>query len=204
MRVAIIPARGGSRRIPRKNIKPFHGKPIIAYSIEAAQASGLFDEIYVSTEDQEIGELAMRYSVRWLVRNAQFSKDEVGTQDVMREALREISDGHLDSMTYMGPVATAACIYPCAPMLQAYDLQRACQMLEHSKAEYVVPIGEWLKDPGMFYFGTRQAFVTGVPLNGAWTLLLPVPVERCIDINTAADWSKAERMYETLNARKVA
>lgn len=91
--IAIIPARGGSKRIPRKNIKPFMGKPIIAYSIEAALQSGLFDEVMVSTDDEEIAEIACKYGAQVpFMRSAEMSNDYAGTDDVILEVLRKYKE----------------------------------------------------------------------------------------------------------------
>ena len=186
MRVAIIPARGGSRRIPRKNIRQFHGKPIIAYSIEAAKASGVFDVVCVSTDDAEIAHVAMEYGAFVMQRPKRLAQDSVGTQEVMHDALNTLEDADV-----------ACCIYPCAPMLDPHDLQVIGREWI-TDALYVVPVGEWLSDPGMFYFGRASAFRCDLPLLGRYTRLYPVDRRRCCDINTEEDWMRAERMYSEL------
>ena len=106
--IAIIPARGGSRRIPRKNIRPFFGTPMIGYSILAARDSGLFHEIYVSTEDSEIARVAWQLRAKLHPRSPDLSEDAVGTQEVMRNALLELYPGEGTRPDF------ACCIYPCA------------------------------------------------------------------------------------------
>lgn len=188
--IAIIPARGGSKRIPRKNIRPFHGKPIIAYSIEAAIQSGLFDGVFVSTDDPEIAEVAGRYNATPLMRFG-LADDVTGTQEVIKGAL-EINLAHWNP-------EYVCCLYATAPMLDPWNLSKALRQLKGNAATYVVPIGEWLSDPGMFYFGTASAFTSQVPLIGTGTELMQVDPRRCIDINTEADWQRAEKMYEELH-----
>ena len=184
--VAIIPARGGSTRIPMKNIKPFFGKPIIAYSINAAIYSKLFDRVIVSTDSEEIAKVARQYGAEVIMRSEEMSRDEVGTQEVMAHVLKDIE---CDS---------ACCIYPCAPMISDIDLHCALAELEcYSNADYVVPVATWLRDPGMFYFGTRDAFISGQPLTTAQ--LMPIDLGRECDINTMEDWSRAEQMYAELH-----
>lgn len=191
--IAIIPARGGSRRIPRKNIRMFHGKPIIAYSIEAARESGVFDKIVVSTDDREIVDVAIQYGADHIhFRDEASSKDEVGTQEVARIVL----NGY--------PHADYACmIYPCAPMLSPDALRTAKDTLitTTNNVDYVVPVGNWLQDPGQFYFGRASAFQVGVPLLGLGTRLLPINPKTDCDINTMEDWERAERMYTELKEK---
>lgn len=193
MNVAIIPARGGSRRIPRKNIRDFHGKPIIAYSIEAARASGLFADIFVSTEDTEIAGVALNYGARLLLRDPGMSKDSVGTQDVMADALR----GLLHNAMKIEPWAFAyteieyvCCIYPCAPMLLPEDLRIGYAVLGKR------PAFPYAYVPGIFYWGQADAFLCGVPLSSGFEI--PFSAVRYIDINTEEDWLRAERMYAEL------
>jgi N-acylneuraminate cytidylyltransferase len=198
MTVCIIPARGGSQRIPRKNIRLFHGKPIMAYSIETALRSALFDIVAVSTEDEEIGHIAASYGAAWLLRAAPDAEDEVGTQAVMQRALLTLDDAKLDSMRYVPPFAYACCIYATAPMLAPETLCRAYEQLRASGKDYVVPVAHWLQDPAQFYFGRAAAFRNEVPLLEAGTLLMPIDPRTACDINTMADWSRAENMYATL------
>ena len=143
---AIITARGGSKRIPRKNIRNFCGKPMIAYSIEAALGSGIFDEVMVSTDSREIADVAEEYgaSVPFL-RSAKTSGDYATTADVLLEVLSEYERVGQD-FTYM------ACIYPTAPFVTAEKLRNAFQLLEDSKACAVMPVVPYSFPPqrGMF------------------------------------------------------
>lgn len=189
MSVCIIPARGGSRRIPRKNIKLFHGKPIIAYSIETALQSGIFDRVIVSTEDREIAETAARYGAELNLRPARLADDDIGTQEVAQQVLRDLDDVN---------IKYACVLYATAPMLRTDTLEAAYELLasnQHRGTNYVVPVATWLRDPGQFYFGTTQAFLSGRPLLSRWTTMLPIDPSTECDINTPEDWERAERMY---------
>ena len=132
--VAIITARGGSKRIPHKNIKPFLGKPIIAYSIEAAKAAGCFDEVMVSTDDEEIAEIARSYgAVVPFMRSAENSDDFSTTRDVVREVLKQYKEVGRE-FDY------ACCIYPTAPFITAERLKESMQLLEEKQADSVLPV----------------------------------------------------------------
>ncbi|HEY4650406.1 MAG TPA: pseudaminic acid cytidylyltransferase [Pontibacter sp.] len=133
-RLAIIPARGGSKRIPRKNIKPFLGKPIIAYSIETALQSGLFDEVMVSTDDAEIAEVAEAYGANVpFLRSETAADDYATTADVIAEVLHNYSpEGkHFEQV---------CCIYPTAPFIQPAILREALQLLESANYSTVFPV----------------------------------------------------------------
>lgn len=199
MNIAIIPARGGSRRIPRKNIRPFHGKPIIAYSIETAKAvkrrdgGAYFDKVVVSTEDEEIAEVAAQCGAEVIRRPpelAEIGAPDCGTQEVTRHALLAL--GVSDGMV--------CCIYPCAPMLLQEDIAWALQMVWQC---------EWPKFagiPGMVYCGRAQSFIDRVSIephdSDKGTGMLEVALggggKRYIDINTEDDFKRAERMYADL------
>jgi pseudaminic acid cytidylyltransferase len=132
--ICIIPARGGSKRIPRKNIKTFCGKPIIAYSIEAAINSKLFDEVMVSTDDEEIATIAIQYGAKVpFLRSEENSNDYAGTIDVILEVLQNYNN--MDKIfTY------ACCIYPTAPLIQINTLTNAYNILLKQNFETVFPI----------------------------------------------------------------
>lgn len=181
MRVAIIPARGGSRRIPRKNIKQFAGRPIIAYSIQAAKSSGLFECVYVSTEDRDIAEVARLSGAMPILRDAAMALDHVGTQAVMADALHDICDT-------WEPGFEACCIYATAPMLTPEDLRRGYDaMLATDGYAYI---------HGWFYWGRAEWF-GDLPLDDG--VELAAPADRWIDINTEEDWARAEKMYAALH-----
>lgn len=132
--IAIITARGGSKRIPRKNIKEFLGKPIICYSIEAALASGIFDEVMVSTDDEEIAAIAKEAGASIpFMRSAANADDYATTDDVLMEVLDEY-EKQGKTFTYM------ACIYPTAPFVTAKKLQDALQLLKDNHASGVMPV----------------------------------------------------------------
>jgi N-acylneuraminate cytidylyltransferase len=133
-RVCIITARGGSKRIPKKNIKEFCGKPIIAYSIEAALESGLFDEVMVSTDSEEIAEVAKRFGAKVpFMRSAQTSNDFATTRDVLLEVLSEYEKR---GRTF----DTMVCVYPTAPFISAKRLVEANEVFEKKAANRLVPV----------------------------------------------------------------
>ena len=135
--VAIITARGGSKRIPRKNIKDFMGKPISAYSVLAALESGVFDEVMVSTDDEEIAEVAKKYGASVpFFRSKENSDDISNTNDVLKEVLTIYKNSGKD-FTY------ACCIYPTAPFVTADKLKAALKILEESGADSVIPVTEF-------------------------------------------------------------
>ena len=131
-RLAMITARGGSKRIPRKNIKEFCGKPILFYSIEAALNSGVFDEVMVSTDDEEIAELAKKAGATVpFIRSSETANDYASTDEVIMEVLKEYEKlgEHFDSF---------CCIYPTAPFITGERLKEAMELLE--EADSVMPV----------------------------------------------------------------
>lgn len=189
MSVAIIPARGNSVRIPNKNICLFHGKPIIAYSIETAQRSRLFDRVIVSTDSEDIARVARYYHAEVLMRSDEMSRNEVGTQAVMRYVLGEqLGLAH----------GIACCIYPTAPLMLEEDLLVGYRLVKHG-ARFAMSIGDTpLADAGQWYWGRVSAFVESLPLIHPRTAMVPIPAERVCDINTIDDWQRAEELYNNL------
>lgn len=187
MNIAIIPARGGSRRIPRKNVRPFHGKPVLAYSIEVAKRCGLFDKVVVSTEDEQVQAVARYYGAKIHNRARRLADDITGTQGVMQNALQWWVSGakkeHQPSY--------ACCIYATAPLLTVEDLQSGYSVLIEGGYDYTYI-------EGWYYWGRADSFLDGVPLEGPRTMRTEVP-ERWVDINTEQDWLRAERMYADLH-----
>lgn len=182
--IAIIPARGGSRRIPRKNIRDFFGRPIICYSIETAQ--GACERVIVSTEDAEIAQLAKDLGCEVHQRSFELARDEVGTQAVVANVLQ-------DKKIKQGRVLV---LYPCAPLVEGRDLDEA--LLDHRN--YAVAVGsEPLRDAGAFYAGNAREFRELVPLYNRNTRLVVLPEERVCDINEPADWMGAETKYARLH-----
>lgn len=184
--VAIIPARGGSQRIPRKNIRMFHGKPIIAYSIEAAKASGLFERVVVSTDDAIIGTYAAWYGAE--IHKRRLDDGTKGTQAVTADVLRDIAWTRCEY---------ACCIYPCAPLMTVEDLRHGYEVLVSGDAPFVYSVDEDGKDAGQWYWGKVQAFVDGASLDEAGLLYLLGG--RVCDINTEDDWLRAEKLYEEMH-----
>jgi len=223
--LAVIPARGGSKRIPRKNIKLFAGKPMVAYSIDAALRSGVFDLVIVSTDDEEIAAIAEGYGASVpFVRPAELSDDHTPTVPVIAHAIRTLEEqGRAFDCT--------CCIYPCAPFLQVSDLlgardlqratgagycypvtefpsviQRALRRLDTGSLQPLNPQYEWVRtqdceafyyDTGQFYWGNSDAWIQGLGLQSHGSGLV-VPGWRVVDIDTPEDWHRAELIYRAL------
>ncbi|MDC9611592.1 pseudaminic acid cytidylyltransferase, partial [Pseudoalteromonas sp. GABNS16H] len=133
-RVAIIPARGGSKRIPRKNVNPFCGKPMIAWSIETAKISGCFDRIVVSTDDRGIADVATRWGAEVpFLRPEILSDDYTGTLPVIRHAVDWLKEQNF-------PVDYACCLYATAPFVSAEDLQRGWRLIRQTRADYAFSV----------------------------------------------------------------
>jgi pseudaminic acid cytidylyltransferase len=228
MIVAVIPARGGSKRIPRKNIRPFAGKPIIAYSIAAARACGLFDRIIVSTDDEEIAGVARDCGAETpFQRPPELSDDHTGTDPVTAHALTWLADHGQDA-------EFACCIYATAPFLQAADLrrgyealvgtgrnfafaattydfsiQRALRVLPGGGVEPFFPqqivsrsqdLDAAHHDAGQFYWGRGTAFRACLAMFAAHSIPILLPRHRVQDIDTLEDWTRAELMHAALIA----
>ncbi len=193
MRCAIIPARGGSVRIPHKNIKNFYGKPMIAYPIKTAFRSDLFDVVFVSTEDPDIAKVAKRYGAEIIPRPpelAEINAPDCGTQEVTRHAIEWIN------ANYVNKVSHACCIYPCTPLLTVGDLQLAWSAMLHANIDFAYSVNiEPFRDAGQYYWGTAEAFLNKVPLDPNGARIMKCVVERGFDIDTPEDWIRAEQMY---------
>ena len=145
-RVAIITARGGSKRIPKKNIKDFCGKPILAYSIEAAIKSNLFDEVMVSTDSQEIAKIAKDYGAQIpFMRSRETSNDYAITMDVLKECIAKYSEIGKE-------FDTVCCIYPTAPFITSQKLKEAIEIFDLKDADCVSPVVQ-------FSFPPQRSFV---------------------------------------------
>lgn len=225
--IAIITARGGSKRIPKKNIKEFCGKPIIAYSIEAAVRSNSFDEIMVSTDSKEIADIAKNYgaSVPFL-RSEATSNDYATTADVITEVLKDYRNlgRNFDSF---------ACIYPTAPFVTESRLAEAVELLSDADAvismvRYSFPPQRALTikdgyvffqypqyekarsqdlepiyhDCGQFYICKVDAFFEHNSLILPRTRPYVMPEEEVQDIDTMSDWDIAEAKYKVLKSKK--
>lgn len=224
----MITARGGSKRIPRKNIKDFCGKPILAYSIEAALNSHLFDEVMISTEDEEIAEIAKKYGASFpFKRSVETAGDHVMTIDVMLEVVAEYKKRGVEP-------DVVCCIYPTAPFITAEKLISANQMFEQSGAEAVIPIvkfsfppqrsfveeGNFIKykwkenelkrsqdlepfyhDSGQFYYIKTDAMIRQHTLVPEKTIPLIMDEMEVQDIDTLDDWNIAEIKYKKMMGR---
>lgn len=222
--IAIITARGGSKRIPKKNIKNFMGKPMLAYAIEAAIDSEIFDTVMVSTDSEEIADTAKKYGAEVpFLRSEKTSSDSATTFDAVKEVIDEYKKLN---KTY----STLCCIYPCAPFLKAQTLQDAYKKMPEFDAlmpvcKYPVPI-EWAMriknnvlypndreaqnirsqdiepkyyDAGMFYFCKVKKlyeFNSLVPKN---TCAYIINETQCQDIDTIDDWKMAELKFKVLH-----
>jgi N-acylneuraminate cytidylyltransferase len=226
MNIAIIPARGGSKRIPRKNIKNFHGKPIIAYSIAAAKESGCFDRIIVSTDDEEIARVARAYGADVpFLRPANIADDHATTMEVIQHAIKYCTEqGYKPDLV--------CCIYATAPFLLPAYLQQAKKELNNSKVEYAFSVTSYpfpiqravyltnegrvqmfyseysdtrsqdLKeayhDAGQFYWGRSSAFSQGKAIFSESSKAVVLPRKRVQDIDTLEDWELAEALFSVL------
>lgn len=227
MKLAIITARGGSKRIPKKNIKDFCGKPIISYSIEAALASQLFDEVMVSTDSEEIAKIAEYYGAKVpFFRSANASNDYATTSDVLVEVLLNYHQkGYC--------VDEACCIYPTAPFITAEKLKKSLNLLESEEdIDTVVPVVEFsyppqrglimqeeklvmrepqysrarsqdlpkiYHDAGQFYFFKVEPFLNSKNLMNGRIEGLVLSEMEVQDIDTENDWKLAELKYSIIN-----
>ena len=177
--VVVIPARGGSVRIPRKNVRPFYGRPIIQYSIELAQSCGL--DVVVSTEDPEIAQLALDLGCQVRQRPFALARDEVGTHEVWADAVESLGIKR----------GRVACLYPCAPLLDKNDF-----IIGLGGSGYALTVGtNPLRDAGAAYWGDARDLRKDVPLINERTRLIPLIEEDVCDINTERDWFIAESRY---------
>lgn len=195
MNIAVIPARGGSTRIPGKNIRLFHGKPIIAYSIETARASGLFDKIIVSTDSTHITAVAKAYGAKIHNRAAKLCENEIGTQEVMASVLRWWQSSPHTTMPEF-----VCCIYATAPLMLHHDLRAGMQILRAGSAKYVYTVDDKDEDIGQWYIGRPKSFLDNVPLSGEHSMRMVIPPRRCCDINIEEDWQRAELLYAELRS----
>lgn len=226
MKVAIIPARGGSKRIPRKNIKAFHGKPMIAYSIEAAIASGCFDKVIVSTDDAEIAAVAEAHGAYVpFLRPADISDDYATTMDVMAHAIHWCQNEGWE-------IDAVCCLYATAPFVLPKDLQQGYALLQGEGVQFVFsatsfpfPIQRAIKldsdgsvsmfspeneqvrsqdleeayhDAGQFYWGRTKAFLEKYSIFSPHSKAVLLPRNRVQDIDTKEDWELAESLFSVL------
>lgn len=228
MRISVIPARGGSKRIARKNVREFAGKPMLSYAIEAAQKSGLFDHILVSTDDEEIAETARAFGAEAPFRRpAELADDFTPTVPVIAHAIRACAG--------LGWQADEiCCIYPCVPLLDPEDLKRAHRLLGAGIARFVFPVAQFPSaiqralrrgedgrvrpfdpahvnartqdlepayyDAGQFYWGRAEAWLEGGDIH-ADAAAIEIPQWRAADIDTPDDWRRAEALFGALRGQ---
>ncbi len=218
MKVCIIPARGGSKRIPRKNIKDFCGKPMLARAIETAKASQLFEQIIVSTDDSEIADIGQKNGAKVIQRPTELADDYATTVAVIRHAIHNLPQ---DSQI--------CCLYPCTPLLQPNWLIESFQRWQHSDSLYCFPVLEFesnilrsLKldsennvtsvfakndqirtqdlphsffDAGQFYWGNWQAWMTEDKIHNH-AIGFVLPKYSVVDIDDEQDWRFAEMLFQ--------
>lgn len=226
MKISIIPARGGSKRIPRKNIKLFCGKPMIVWSIESALKSRCFNDVIVSTDDAEIADIARQHGATVpFFRPSELSGDHVGTIAVMRHATEWFAS--------QGRAAEqVCCLYATAPFVRSEDLQRGLATLEESGSDYAFSVTSYpfpiqrairltknggvamfnpeqfnirsqdleeaYHDAGQFYWGKAEAWITERPVFGPGAAPVLLPRHRVQDIDTIEDWVRAEWLFKAM------
>ena len=226
MNICVIPARGGSKRIPRKNIKFFNGKPIIAYSIETALASSCIDQVIVSTDDKKISEVAKEYGAQVpFIRPEKLSTDYMTTAPVISHAVEWME-------THGNPIDAVCCLYGTAPFVQteiisdAYEkfkdmnadfcfsvtsfpfpIQRALRISKSNKVDMFQPehlntrsqdLEEAYHDAGQFYWGTKKAFRSDATILSGVVIPYVLPRHLVQDIDTLEDWKRAEIMHKVM------
>ncbi|TCO71626.1 pseudaminic acid cytidylyltransferase [Rhodovulum euryhalinum] len=226
MRYAVIPARGGSKRIPRKNIRPFAGRPMILHSILAARESGLFDAILVSTDDDEIAEIARDGGAEVPFRRpADLSDDQATSVAVVTHAVAWLRAAGRTP-------AEVCCLYATAPFVRPADLRAGLAALDDSSVQFCFPVTafdfpiqralaraadgsvtmrepehqitrsqdlqEYVHDAGQFYWGRAEAWEAGAPVYAAHSRTILMPRYLVQDIDTPEDWRRAELMFEAL------
>jgi len=229
--ICVIPARGGSKRIPRKNIKSFCGKPMIQWSIEAAQKSGIFDEIIVSTDDDEIKYISEKLGAYVpFIRPSSLSDDYTTSVDVVAHATNWALDNNLEA-------EIVCCIYATAPFVRQSDLINAFKIINSENWSYVLSVGEYsspilrsfkqgltgglemyfpehfekrsqdlepaLFDAGMFYMGTSEAWIQKLKIFGNHSYPYKIPHWRIQDIDTSDDWIRAEILAQNLETMNI-
>lgn len=230
-RVAIIPARAGSKRIKQKNIKFFCGKEMIAWSIEAAIKSGCFDRIIVSTDDEKIAKVANKYGIEApFVRPAELSDDFSTTSEVIAHSIKWLNDNEVKP-------DLVCCIYATAPFIQSTDIVKGLDLLIKKHCEFVFPVTSFpfpiqraiklkedgsvkmfqpenylvrsqdltpaFHDAGQFYWGDAESWVQQKSIfSNSRAFPLILPSYRVQDIDNIEDWERAEIMHKTINSGK--
>lgn len=227
MNICVIPARGGSKRIPRKNIRIFHGKPIIEYAISCALESDLFEHVVVSTDDQDIANVARECGAEIpFMRADSLADDHTPTVPVVADAI-------IKCEAHGWSIENVCCIYPCVPFLRPKDLHDALRLLNEKNVDYLFPIVEFpspihramrleadgrvskfflsdeldrtqdleraFHDAGQFYWGRRRTWLCNplIHSNGAGLVLAKT---RAMDIDSEDDWILAELLYHSIHS----
>ncbi len=218
--LCVIPARGGSKRIPRKNVKDFLGKPLIAYSIEAALNSGIFERVIVSTDDADIADVAVKFGAQVpFMRDAALSDDYATSSDAVA-----------DAATRLGGYAHVCCLYATAPLITGEILREAYGKFEDAKCEFLFSATEFsfpiqrairlgedgavgmfypqfaltrsqdleraYHDAGAFYFGRREAWLEKKPIFAPHSRAFLLPRNLVCDIDTPEDFEFVQKLYE--------
>lgn len=229
MKVAIIPARGGSKRIPKKNIRNFCGLPMIAWSIRAAKKADIFNHIIVSTDDNEIADIAKKEGAEVPFKRPKIlSNDHTVTLPVILHAIEKLEKK-------IGNLSAVCCIYATAPFINEIDLRKSYNQLKCTKADFVFPVTtfpfpiqraiklkddrmemfspqylqtrsqdleEAFHDAGQFYWGWRDAWVSQKDVIGHNASPYIVPRKKVQDIDTEEDWEYAELLFRIINKQE--
>jgi pseudaminic acid cytidylyltransferase len=229
MKLAVIPARGGSKRIPRKNIKPFCGKPMIAWSIEAALQSSCFDNVVVSTDDAEIAEVARQCGAQVpFIRPNALSDDHTGTIPVIRHAIEWFSKrGQIPNYV--------CCVYATAPFIRRADIRHGLDILVEAGSDYAFTVTKYpfpiqrairitdqgrvamfdaehfntrsqdleeaYHDAGQFYWGRATAWLSDAAIFSPNSAAIQLPRYRVQDIDTDEDWTMAEYLFRAVSIK---
>ena len=224
--IAIIPARGGSKRIKKKNIKSFFGKPVISYAIETAKKTKIFDKIIVSTNDINIAKISSKYGATVpFIRPNKISTDSSTLNQVIFHAIKKMKINNKNTFAI-------CCIFPATPLMQSKDLKKSYNIFKSLKWEYVFAAAKFSKpiersfylnkkkqlilkfpkkfkyikqtqkydqyyhDAGQFYWGCATAWLEEKPVFSSETIPIFIPADRVQDIDTPEDWRRAEQMFQ--------
>jgi len=225
VRVAVVPARGGSKRIARKNVRDFSGKPMLRYAIEAVRGSQLFDRVVVSTEDSQIRQISLNAGVHEVLeRPCALADDHTPTRDVILDAINQMKLRSSD---------VVCCVYPTAPLMEPGDLKEGARILDCGQWLYVLaattyryPVQRSFRrsgdnciemiqpdafdsrsqdlpltyhDVGWFYFATCETWLAEPTIFSSRSTFVEIPPNRAIDIDTEEDWELAELMWKQIH-----
>ena len=226
MKIALLPARKGSKRIRNKNIKDFCGKPIIAWSIQSALKANIFDKIIVSTDSKDIANIAKKFGAdSYFLRPKNLSDDNTGIQDVMNHAVKWMSDSEWQ-------VSYVCCVYPASPLINPYDIIKGYELIKTEQWSYCLTASQFPSsvyrsfkennsggikmlfpenfkkrsqdlpslyfDAAQFIWGTLDAWKGKDFLFGKKTSIIKLPFWRVQDIDTIDDWQRAESIFKKI------